>query len=253
MRDGAAGRVEATGARCRPDAGVGVSACGDKRLESVVYLPGTRGPPPAVETITCPGSAVSVRLTSHVRSTEGVRDACDWGRGAALFTAGYLGTGALAYELHLVPASVGFSMRRVDWATGTPRIALATPWFDKPERTRANVVDLVAHESSHLLAFFAGEKDVPQDDEYVAYYFGVCAQLAVNQVVRNDSLPGSPLDSGESFAIDSSKAAARVRHELASYAGPGDIRLQSRESQALLGKCREVLGEPADTGPPFAE
>lgn len=59
------------------------------------------------------------------------------------------------------------------------------------ERREANLVDLVARETFHVLGRIVG--DARGQDEYYAYYAGLCARLAVLGPIPESAWPGVPL------------------------------------------------------------
>jgi len=227
-----------------PPAGVsaeGINAIGTRMLggfvsvRSDLYLPGAPAADGPRQTHRCEADGSMVSMTLDARAADQAAALCALALQAALQA--HARHPALGYDidLHLYPAGTGVRMQRAHLRFRRAQVSLVAPIFDDIARTRANLVDLIAHEGFHVLGLASHDPDA--GDERRAYYAGLCTQLAVLGRVSRANLPGAPLASTSAAVETSSAAAYAVRREAWPWFEHGDLVRGSAAAQDLLAHC----------------
>ncbi|MDT3468381.1 hypothetical protein [Stenotrophomonas maltophilia] len=158
---------------------------------------------------------------------------------------------SIRYSVIVVPEGQSISVSRWSFGYRSAHLALAAPAFSNRERREGNLVDLVAHETFHILGRIDG--DARGQDEYYAYYAGLCAQLAVLGSIPESALPGGPLQGGvDEPTRASSDSAYRVRREALLLSREGSIKAGGDGGSALALRCialQTVTARPDYRGP----
>ena len=208
-------------------------------FRSLSIVPG-RKDLPALESFHCTNTQHEILLLMAAGSPVDVADTCMRIDAAAKFSESWVEAKANRYRILLAPADTAATIqsRTLGSFSGGKTLALAASIHDDRGRTVANLVDLVAHETFHALGHATRH---PQAlDESIAYYAGICAQLQVNGVVREDSLPGAAIGTDDDAVQLSSQAAYRVRLETYPLLADGSIQLKEQSGERLLQRCSQL-------------
>nr|WP_313217020.1 hypothetical protein [Stenotrophomonas geniculata] len=208
-------------------------------FRSLSIVPGRRSLPP-LESIQCTHTQHEIVLMMTAGSQVDVADTCKRIDAAAKFSESWVEAKANRYRILLAPTNTAATIhsRTLGSFSGGKTLALAASIHDDHGRTVANLVDLVAHETFHALGHATRH---PQAlDERIAYYAGICAQLQVNGVVREDSLPGAAIGTDDDAVQLSSQAAYRVRLETYPLLADGSIQLKEQSGERLLQRCSQL-------------
>lgn len=183
----------------------------------------------------CPD--VGLRIT--VLTLEGAGDArqyCSAIEGALRQVMSVYATRPIGIRLYLLPSGIGFREQDASLRMTSPRLSLVAPVFSDHRRTLGNIVDLVSHESFHLMGYLSGDERAA--DERSAYWIGMCSQLNVLGVVRPDTMPGGVIETENDAMAESSAGALIVRREILRYLSGGEIRSESSGGTAMRQDCR---------------
>lgn len=208
-------------------------------FRSLSIVPG-RKDLPALESFHCTNTQHEILLLMVAGSPVDVADTCMRIDAAAKFSESWIEAKANRYRILLAPTDTAATIQSRTFGSfsGGKTLALAASIHDDRERTVANLVDLVAHETFHALGHATRH---PQAlDERIAYYAGLCAQLQVNGVVREDSLPGAAIGTDDDAVQLSSQAAYRVRLETYPLLADGSIQLKEQSGERMLQRCSQL-------------
>ncbi len=170
-------------------------------------------------------------------------DVCSRIDAAADLAESWIPAASNSYRILLVPEGTAGAIRTRSlgrFATGRT-LALASHVYGDQRQAFADLVDLVAHESLHALGH--ATRHPRARDERSAYYAGLCAQLKINGLIKEESLPGAPLASGDRAVRISSQQAYRVRLETYPLLVDGTIRLGTPSGESMLQRCQQIGNE----------
>ncbi|WP_329759700.1 hypothetical protein [Stenotrophomonas geniculata] len=208
-------------------------------FRSLSTVPG-RKDLPALESVHCANTQHEILLLMAAGSPVDVADTCMRIDAAAKFSESWIEAKANRYRILLAPTDTAATIqsRTLGSFSGGKTLALAASIHDDRGRTVANLVDLVAHETFHALGHATRH---PQAlDERIAYYAGLCAQLQVNGVVREDSLLGAAIGTDDAAVQLSSQAAYRVRLETYPLLADGRIQMNEQSGERMLQRCSQL-------------
>ena len=206
-------------------------------FRSLSTVPG-RKDLPALESVHCASTQHEILLLMAAGTQIDVADTCMRIDAAAKFSESWIEAKANRYRILLAPTDTAATIQSRTFGSfsGGKTLALAASIHDDRERTVANLVDLVAHETFHALGHATRH---PQAlDERIAYYAGLCAQ--VNGVVREDSLPGAAIGTDDAAVQLSSQAAYRVRLETYPLLADGRIQMNEQSGEGMLQRCSQL-------------
>lgn len=176
---------------------------------------------------------LSVRITRTGVPDPAAEQVCGW---VASALPSLLLRSGIRYEVRLVPAGQGHLARAVSMAPLTAlKVKFVVPWYADLAQTRANLVDILAHESFHLHWFMKDPK-VPQD-EVTAYWIGLCAQMRSGARLTPSDLPGVELAGVGETGVRSSRAAELVSRDAYQLMKKGELSEQSPLGIDLLVEC----------------
>ncbi|WP_313139581.1 hypothetical protein [Stenotrophomonas sp.] len=170
-------------------------------------------------------------------------DVCSRIDAAAALAESWIPAESNSYRILLAPEGTAGAIQARSlgrFATGRT-LALASHVYPDQQQAFADLVDLVAHESLHALGH--ATKHRRARDERSAYYAGLCAQLRINGLIREASLPGAPLASADPAVRTSSQQAYRVRLETYPLLVDGTIRLGTPSGASMLQRCQQIGNE----------
>lgn len=198
----------------------------------------------------CADARVKVRLDGGIRDEDGlVADIC----GAALRTLDYLAREAgpvdLKVGMHVV--AEGREASRWTIAVGlAPRLSLAVPMHPDRQRMLGLVIDIVAHEGSHVVDRVLGaEQALTVEGEVQAHRHALCARLEVTGQLHRSGVPVLPVvDGGSESFRRSVEGGLRVLHETAPlFEGRYYVVAGSAAAATIMQRCRQ--GATADGVP----
>lgn len=224
-------------------------------LRSESYLPGSNLASGAPEIKVCESVAHRIQLEIYPGVEPDVERTCRNIDASATEAERWFPKRSTRYSVIIVPEGQSISVSRWSFGYRSAHLALAVAAFGNQERREGNLVDLVAHETFHILGRIA--RDARGQDEYYAYYAGLCAQLAVLGSIPESVLPGAPLQGGvDEPTRASSDSAYRVRREALLLSHDGSIKAGDDGGRSLALRCIElqkVTARPAkaDVRPDF--
>ena len=197
-------------------------------------------------TVQCTGTEREITLRLTDEPSIDVQKLCTRVDAAARFAESCIPASSNKYRILLAPEGIATTVRArsFGWYSTGRTLALAVPVHVDRDKTFANLVDLVAHETLHALGHSTGHPRAL--DERSAYYAGLCAQLEINGIVMEESLPGAPLASDDHAVVDSSQSAYRVRLETYPFLENGIIQIGSRSGELMLLRCQQIQREIAN-------
>lgn len=119
-------------------------------------------------------------------------------------------------------------------------------WGPDPEKNKANLVDVFAHEYVHIHAALNGIKASLDYEEGTAYLAGACAQLNTNELITDKSLPGAPIPKSADTpdaVVHSSNAAYEFRRYLLELMEGDRILFDSKGGESLNARCQTELAK----------
>lgn len=170
-------------------------------------------------------------------------DVCARVDAAAALAESWIPAASNSYRILLAPEGTAGAVQTRSlgrFATGRT-LALASHVYPDQPQAFADLVDLVAHESLHALGH--ATKHPRARDERSAYYAGLCAQLRINGLIKEESLPGAPLASSDRAVRISSQQAYRVRLETYPLLVDGTIRIGTPSGESMLQRCQQIGNE----------
>lgn len=191
----------------------------------------------------CTNTERSIRLQIAAELAIVPEDVCARVDAAADLAESWIPAASNDYRILLVPEGTAGAIRARSlgrFATGRT-LALASHVYRDQQQAFANLVDLVAHETLHALG--VATKHPRARDERSAYYAGLCAQLKINGLIKEESLPGAPLAAGDRAVRISSQQAYRVRLETYPLLVDGTIRLGTPSGESMLQRCQQIGNE----------
>lgn len=214
------------------------------RVYSQFHLPGDDGTARFARAVRCAERRVSIRVGEGITSPETLLvDACRVA-GETLRYLDAAGGADTAFGLrvmvHVVPEGKAAWHRTIQLAP-QPRIAIAVPVFEERRRTLARVVELLAHEGSHVLDRALGGEDlVRPDDEVRAYRHGMCAQLTVMGELRTESIEGLPPPGAvvEGVWARSAQGGMQVAAEVRELMEDGVLASGTPGAEAFMARCQ---------------
>lgn len=246
----------ATSCRTTPDVPSGVSgegvnymeisrSMGIVHLKTHMYLPGREGRSTEGSKYRCTDHhGKDITLIAHAPLRIPLQSYCRVVADALSYVSLRYPDRPVSIELHLVPHGIGFRSTRSSWRISTPRLSLVAPEFIEEQRTLANIVDLVAHETFHLAG--ALSRDELAESESAAYMTGLCAQLATLGSINVANLPGTQLLAKDEAIAESSRAAREVRDIVAPMMDGERIELKSHEGDRLMEICESRVTKHRD-------
>lgn len=201
-----------------------------------MYLPGENPAMKSSEAIRCKSDSAEAAVIAHGALLRSAASYCEQVVKGMQFVAAIYPRDPVAIELHLVPAGMFLSERRRSLRTSVPRLSIAAPEFIDDNRTRANIVDLVAHETFHLAGALAG--DPLAGDEEMAYVVGLCSQFSALGRLDLVGLPGAALQASDHAMNESSAAAFKVRGQFVDLFTTGAISATTVHGRELAARCK---------------
>ncbi|QKD87749.1 hypothetical protein XAV_17180 [Xanthomonas axonopodis pv. vasculorum] len=186
----------------------------------------------------CPDTDIRITLLT-VKETGEAQKYCEAIEGAVRRVISVYATRPIGIRLYLLPAGFEFHERHASLGMVSPTLNLVAPIFEDHKKTLGNIVDLVSHESFHLMGYIAGDNRAA--DEHFAYWMGVCSQLSVLGEVRPETMPGGAIETDNDVFAQSSSAASVVRREVWPYSVDGEIQRANVKGVAMLEKCKELF------------
>ena len=177
-----------------------------------------------------------ITLVAHAPLRTPIQSYCGAVTGALSYVSLMYPDRPVSIELHLVPQGIGLRSTRSSWRISTPRLSLVAPEFMEEQRTLANIIDLVAHETFHLAGALSGDKLA--ESESAAYMTGLCAQFATLGSINAANLPGTQLVAKDEAIAESSRAAKEIRDIVAPMMDGNRIELKSNEGDRLMEICQ---------------
>lgn len=190
----------------------------------------------------CSNTRVKVRLDRDIGDADGlVADICE----AALWTLAYLDREAgrieLKVQIHVV-ADGREAWRRTVAAGLAPRLSLAVPMHEERARMLDRVIDVVAHEGSHLVDRALGsERALAVEGEVQAYRHAMCARLAITGQLHRSGVPILPdMDGGSESMRRSLDGGVQVLEETAPlFEGRYYVIAGTPAAATILERCRQ--------------
>lgn len=205
---------------------------------SMNFLPGKPGRAPKFRKVRCESEQIELRIAVGIEID--AHRLCEASTEAVMFISMIYPETLPRWRIDLVPNGLQYETRRRWIGLGVPRLGIAAPSFEDTERTIRNLIDLVAHESYHVAAFFSGT--AAASNELMAYHAGLCAQLAVYGAIHLDSLPHVSIEHTNDLTINSSLGAAHaIRQEFLDLLADGSIVASTDAGLAILTRCKEKL------------
>jgi len=205
-------------------------------MRSDTYVPGDIQTSGELVRRRCPASGNDIRIEFDGIVERHVDGLCAVADMAADYVSLWFPGHRVSYSIIVVPEGRSVSVTRRSLRYRSAHLTLAVPVFSDEMRTRGNLVDLMAHEGFHALGRVAADRY--GEDEGVAYYAGLCAQLEVLGEIIEFTLPGAPLPDSKDEAVRiSSGAGYQVRREVFPLLVNGRIYADARSGHVLAGRC----------------
>lgn len=190
----------------------------------------------------CSDARVRVRLDRDLGDGDGlVTDICQ----AALRTLDYLDREAGWIDLKVrmyVVADGREAWRRTVAAGLAPRLSLAVPMHEDRHRVLDRVIDVIAHEGSHLVDRALGlERAFAVEGEVQAYRHAMCARLDITGQLHRRGVPILPdVDGGSVSMRRSLDGGLRVLEETAPlFDGKYYIVAGTPAAATIMERCRQ--------------
>ncbi|MBS0589951.1 MAG: hypothetical protein JSR65_04870 [Proteobacteria bacterium] len=178
-------------------------------------------------------------------SREDATEACKWVISAVQYTYSYSPETVplREYRLDLVTGDKRHKTSRWSWTPlGTLQPRYVARWRPEESRTRADIVDLFAHESIHLLTRLRTLRKTIETEEQTAYLTGACAQLQTTGTLDKRQLRRAALVENASSELHASSAAGmRVSEMLGPIVSDDLVYLNSQNGRQITHLCTQSL------------
>jgi len=200
------------------------------------YVPGATVVTGRSTTMKCESVDHEIEVEYYSGSQVDLEDTCRTISAAASEAERWFPGQRATFSIVIIPEGRSIYVRRRSVGFRSFHMTLAMAQFREREKYVGNQVSLVAHESFHALGRL--QNDRRGQDEHIAYYAGLCAQLKVLGSIPESALPGSPLTDGVNNPTKVSSAAAYdVRREVYPLLRDGFITANSDGGRELAQRC----------------
>lgn len=197
-----------------------------------------------------PTATATVSWNSTEIAQLDANDACSWILSGVDYVGQFLPAKQLPlihYRLYLVPEGQGAQRRSFSWEPlGTLRPLYVAHWYRDRARTQANIVDIYAHESTHLRASMLGMPLADYRDEEMPRLAGACAQLRVAGELHRDryaarTQPTQQMGLPKPYYRSTKSGWDFAKQMLPLFDQDGLITRDTTNGQQMMNDCKEKL------------